>query len=599
MAEQDAADNQGNKNPFHSTTEGEEVASVVDAWNNDNSLTDTGEFELSDDPFDLVEEEPHQASNLRRKEDAVLIEQTIDLGEDDPTTTKDHPGLQPATDSTATHSLSDQADVAAEAVNQKSRTLKNWLPWIAAAIIIPIVTIGLTVLIKAFTDAKAIKNEVSALQGKIIQLNQIVEKLPRNTELDLLRNDLDSIHTSQRLFKNQLDDFKTLKDETTQLSASLKKQLLVIAEDRRSMIKDLTGMHTELTKTQKSLQQLTSLAKRIGQLEKQLARRKADSAKSKKTVQKQSAPPAKPVALVKPSLRYRILHVLESSQSAVYAVAVSPDGLTLASAGTDNKLRLWDMQTGVLRKVLEGHSNWVTDVRFSPTGKWLASCSWDGTIKIWDSSTGAQVRTLLGHKRQIRTLAFSPDGTLLASGGTSNSILLWNPVTGKAQGSFDDHINWIKDLEFSPDGKQLASASLDDTVRLWNTQQGTPSRTIADHRAAVNAVAFSPDGRYLATASADTTIRLYPLSKGPSRVFSGHTEAINSLLFTPDSLQLLSGSGDGSIRVWDVATGKTLQRIMAHDGAVTALALSPNGARMLSAGTDGKVKIWEPYLSKQ
>ncbi len=607
MAEQNAADKQDNNNPLDTADKGTEVAPDLDAWASDNRLDEINEVELSDDPFDLVEEEPDQAETLRRKDDSVLAEQIINLsdtdsGDDEPvaSTGRKEPSL--ATLSTGADPSTVQADMATATHTHKPGKLpgklKEWQLWIAAAILIPVITIGMAVLIKAFIDAKGVISEVTVLQAKISQLSDAVDKLPQKTELDLLRTEIDKLQASQKLFKNQLDDFRTLKEETTRLSESLKKQLLVISEDRRSMINDLTGMHTRLTRIEKKLQRLSPLKDRISRLEKQLAKRKL-AVISKKSIQKKSGKSTKLLARAAPILRYRLLRVLQSDQDKVYAVAVSPDGQLLASAGTDDKLRLWNMQTGRLINVLEGHSNWITDVRFSPTGKWLASSSWDGTIKIWDSNTGAQVRTLLGHKRQVRTLAYAPNGKLLASGGTNNNIILWDPISGEAKGAFDGHINWIKDLEFSPDGKQLASASLDDTVRLWNIKQGTLIRVLSDHQAAVNAVAFSPDGHYLATASADTTIRVYPLPKGRSRVFRGHTEAINSLLFTPDSRHLLSGSGDGSIRVWNVQTGKTIQNIAAHDAAVTALALSPNGARLVSAGADGKVKIWEPYLDNQ
>jgi len=612
MADKKPADNQDKANPFDEKEEEPEIASsVLDAWGKEDSQEDINEVELSDDPFDLlenesddtddafelVEEEPDQAESLHRSSDAPLDEQIIELGE----STADGESPESAEDPkkitiTPLHPIREDG-ATATADNKPAGKIKKWLPWIAAAILIPVITTSLAVLIKAFTEAKNVKKDVSALQEKITNLSGIIDKLPRKIELDLIRSDIDNIHTAQKLFKTQIDDFTKLKDETTQLSKNLKQQLLVISEDRRSMINDLTGMRADLTKTNNNLHRLLQLNDLVKRLKKQLARQNQAIA-SKKTTQKKSSKAIKPPVSIARTLRYRLLQVLQSGQDKVYAVAISPDGQRLASAGTDNKLRLWDLQTYHLLKVLEGHSNWITDVQFSPTGKWLASSSWDGTIKIWDSDTGAQVRTLLGHKRQVRTLTYSPDGKLLASGGTSNSILLWDPKTGKGQGSFDGHINWIKDLEFSSTGKLLASASLDDTVRLWDINQGTLVRTLADHQAAVNTVKFSPDGHYLATASADTTIRMYPLPKGRSRVFSGHTEAINSIFFTPDSKYLVSGAGDGAIWVWNVKNGKTSQKIAAHDAAVTAITLSPNGARMVSAGADGKVKIWEPYLGK-
>ena len=57
-----------------------------------------------------------------------------------------------------------------------------------------------------------------------------------------------------------------------------------------------------------------------------------------------------------------IVGTLEGHTDPVYAVAWSPDGNTLATAGFDNTVRLWDAATRKEIKKYEGHTKLVLAV---------------------------------------------------------------------------------------------------------------------------------------------------------------------------------------------------------------------------------------------
>ena len=120
--------------------------------------------------------------------------------------------------------------------------------------------------------------------------------------------------------------------------------------------------------------------------------------------------------------------ILTGHTGAVFSVAFSPDGKTLASGSADHTIRLWDVATGSpIGQPLTGHTGTVLSVAFSPDGKILASGSVDDTIRLWDMFTGRPIgEPLTGHTRSVTSVAFSPDGRILASGSHDGTIRLWD-----------------------------------------------------------------------------------------------------------------------------------------------------------------------------
>jgi WD40 repeat protein/serine/threonine protein kinase len=274
------------------------------------------------------------------------------------------------------------------------------------------------------------------------------------------------------------------------------------------------------------------------------------------------------------------------------AVAIGPDGRTLASAGEDGAVMVWNLATGRMVHTLSAHTDEVFGLTFSRDGNLLASGSGDGTIVLWDVDKGTEVRRLKGHSRSYSRIWFSPDGRTLAAGAENGTVKRWDVGSGKEEKPLLLHAGRVRCVAFRPDGTQLASGGEDGTVRLHDLHGGGTRKFTA--ASAVNEVAFAPKGRTLAALGSgpEAGVQLWDLDTEQPLTLQGHTAAVRGLAFAPQEALLATCAEDGTVRLWELTGGEARARTIdlgRWPSGVRAVAFTPDGRFLVTANGNGTV----------
>jgi WD40 repeat protein/serine/threonine protein kinase len=274
----------------------------------------------------------------------------------------------------------------------------------------------------------------------------------------------------------------------------------------------------------------------------------------------------------------------------VERLAISPDNRRLAGSGReDDVARVWDLKSGKLLHVLRGHRRPVQALAFSPDSRMLATGSEDGTLRLWEVDSGASMHEFDGFDGYA--VAWIPDGRRVVTGGSDATAIIWDAQAGEPLEILSGHTLAIKQVAVDPTGAIVASTSWDNTLRIWDGESGAPLRTIEEDMENSLALAFAPNGEGLAVSTV-SALRVWNVDTGIQEAARlGHVGTIQAIAYSPDGSRIATAAADRTVKLWDAVPRDEPPTLMGHEAPINSVAVSPDGRQIVSADRDGAIRL--------
>jgi WD40 repeat protein/class 3 adenylate cyclase len=288
-------------------------------------------------------------------------------------------------------------------------------------------------------------------------------------------------------------------------------------------------------------------------------------------------------------------------------VALSPDGETLYASADSRSVRVYDVVSGSLSRVLgrpgEDTERGFLSVVVSQDGSRVATVDEDAVVHVWNTDDWTESQ-FQAQGSGADWPAFSHDGTMLATltadpEAEGSVISVWNVAEAAELRVW--RLPLVYAVSFHPNGRQLLATACvcepERAVMLLDIETGEQEVAVDNVDGLLGsrpvAAQFSPDGTMLATAGIDGRVHLWGTSGDKIRTFPGHTREASYVVFSPDGSRLATTSQDGTTRIWDVEGGHELLALRGQGGVPLFASFSADGRRVATGSSNLTVRVWD------
>jgi WD40 repeat protein len=152
----------------------------------------------------------------------------------------------------------------------------------------------------------------------------------------------------------------------------------------------------------------------------------------------------------------------------IRALAFAENGRRFVTAGSDT-VTGWDISDGAVLRWARANVGGVNALAVSPEGKRVASAGADRSVKVWSVQDGHLLEKFDVPIARISAMAFSPGGGDIALAG-GNTLAIYNLAGGNSIKA-SSNTGPLQSTVFATGGRVLAAGAKDNAITIWNLDE--------------------------------------------------------------------------------------------------------------------------------
>ncbi|MEQ1827491.1 MAG: protein kinase [Pirellula sp.] len=317
-------------------------------------------------------------------------------------------------------------------------------------------------------------------------------------------------------------------------------------------------------------------------------------------------------------------------------MAISSDGMHLATGGDEGIARVWQMPGHGSDRTVNVSAN-IWSLAFSRDGRHLFAASAEGTVRRYSLAMALAQVSLPKQSETVRQVSVSSDGKLLATVGRGTKAHLWSIPDASLMREItinsEEPTTLFQTVDFLPGDKKLILVDTSAKMHMIDIASGSEESTSPkqlegqirvslseDRKATLPAANYgvnvwnlyaqllaqdhspksdfyssslSPDGSSLLVSNTLGMVVLDIIQGAKFKIAASEHGRVMACLFSPDGKSFATGGDEKLITTWDTKSRQKQATLIGHSGLVSSLSYSPDGRTLVSGSRNGEVKLWD------